>query len=137
MKRTVMAFLWALALATAATDACNEVTFSNTAPLRLDVKSLHEPKAEPVPLEGAQLCQTNTVNCDLADETGEATIELPIGEETSFTVVAEGHVPYLVPVVLFGPHGQEDDFIMRTLAYVEADFGRIETDYPMVGTGPS
>lgn len=134
MRRMVSAFLWVLGFQIAATSGCNEVTFSNTAPLTLSVRSLDEPGGDVVLLEGAQLCQTKTAKCDDTNETGVATIELPIGEETSFTLEAKDHVSYLVPVIV-SHGGQRDTFDMRTRNYAEADFGRLMTNYPMVGTG--
>ncbi|MBW2510076.1 MAG: hypothetical protein JRE81_15710 [Deltaproteobacteria bacterium] len=109
------------------------MTDPDTAPLRLIVKSIDEPLAEGGLLEGAEICQTdNTANCERTDETGEVIIELPIGE-TSFTMEANGHVPYLVPVMM--PHLHDFDLVMRTDGYLEAEFAHLMSDYPMVGTG--
>ena len=132
MRRVVSRFLWVLALQAVATGGCNEVTVSDTAPLKLDILSLDEPSGDPVPLKGARLCQTDTTNCDTTNETGAATIQLPINEETSFTLVAENHVSNLVAVVM---PVAENDLLMRTNNYMEAQFGRLMIDDPMVDTG--
>lgn len=134
MTRVVARFLWVLAFEATAIGGCNEVTSSNTAPLTLYVFSVNEFMGELVPLEGAHLCQTNTDNCDPSDETGEATIELPIDEDTSFTVVADGHVSALVPVIMPTPFDKEE-LTLRTNDLMEGRLGRLMVDYPMVDTG--
>jgi hypothetical protein len=113
---------------------CTEVTDPTTAPLILNVLSMNEPLVWGGPIEGAQLCQTETANCDRTSPTGRARIELPIGEETSFTLVADGHQSSLVPVVM-PASGMQDDFPVRTDKYMEAQLERVMADYPMTDTG--
>jgi hypothetical protein len=133
MRPVVSPFLWILVFQAATTGGCNEVKVSDTEPLTLIVKSADEPLAEGVLLEGAELCQTdNRANCARTNETGEVTIELPIGE-TSFTMEADGHVSYVVPVVM--PHLKDYDIVMLTDDYMKAMLTNLMIDYPMVGTG--
>ncbi|MFZ1866230.1 MAG: hypothetical protein WAU39_18560 [Polyangiales bacterium] len=48
------------------------------------------------PLEGAELCETDTTNCDTTDADGLASIMLPANQEVSYTVTKEGYGSYLV-----------------------------------------
>jgi len=85
---------------------------------------------------GAQLCETDTRNCAPSNEDGRASIPLPIAEETSVTLVKDGHASYLFPVFL-RPFGDNWDgpFDMATDGYMVAQFDRVDSRYPMLGTG--
>ena len=54
------------------------------------------------PLEGVELCETDTTNCATTDPNGVAQIELPANQEISFTLEKEGYVPLLVGDVTDG-----------------------------------
>jgi hypothetical protein len=49
------------------------------------------------PLEGVELCETDTTNCATTDVDGLASIMLPANQEVSLTLEKEGYVPYLIP----------------------------------------
>jgi hypothetical protein len=51
-------------------------------------------------LEGAEVCELCTTNCELTDAQGMVTLQLPIGQETGYTVVKEGYASTLVPLVI-------------------------------------
>ncbi|MBW2586189.1 MAG: hypothetical protein JRD92_04495 [Deltaproteobacteria bacterium] len=54
------------------------------------------------PLEGVEVCETDTSNCATTDAEGETILMLPANQETSYTVEKEGWVPYLIAGVLTG-----------------------------------
>jgi hypothetical protein len=84
-------------------------------------------------LEGAQLCQTATINCALSDSRGRVTIHLPIGEESSFTLEMEGYASYLVPIVLTAEVAEE--FGMASDRLMVARHEGATCQYPMIETG--
>jgi hypothetical protein len=96
-----------------------------------------DPEAErQLPLEDVQLCQTDTTNCALSKGDGQVRIELPIGEETSYTLKKDGYASYLVPVVIPSDEGYQDVFSMATDEEMKAQFSRLGSFYPMLlGTG--
>lgn len=50
------------------------------------------------PLEGVEVCEVGAPeSCVTTNAEGKAVLMLPAGEETSYTVEIEGHVPYLIP----------------------------------------
>ena len=49
-----------------------------------------------LPLDGVEVCETDTTNCATTDANGAAQIELPANQETSYTFEKEGYGPYLV-----------------------------------------
>ena len=48
------------------------------------------------PLEGVEVCETDTDNCAVTNKSGTATIDLPANQEISYTFEKEGYGPYLV-----------------------------------------
>jgi hypothetical protein len=52
------------------------------------------------PLEGVEVCELCTTNCELTDADGWADLQLPVGQETGYTVVKEGYASTLVPLVM-------------------------------------
>ena len=114
---------------------CTEVTAPTTAPLTLFVTSVDVPLGEQVALGGAQLCQTDTANCAPSRPDGQASIKLPIGEETSVTLEKDEHASYLVPVLIPSAEGVNNPFEMFTDEHMVVQFDRVMSDYPMRGTG--
>ena len=45
------------------------------------------------PLEGVELCETDTTNCAMTDADGLASLMLPTDQEVSYTLSKEGYVP--------------------------------------------
>lgn len=122
-------------LALVALLGCNEVTAPTTAPLVLSVTSVDAPLGEQVPLEGAQLCETDTANCAPSRADGRVSIKLPIGEETTITLEKDLHASYLVPVAIPSDQGFANPFEMYTDEHMVPQFERVMSDYPMRGTG--
>jgi hypothetical protein len=114
---------------------CTEVTAPTTAPLILSVTSVDAPLGEQVPLGGAQLCETDTVNCAPSRADGRVSIELPIGEETTITLEKDLYASYLVPVVIPSDQGVDNPFEMYTDEHMVLQFDRVMSDYPMRGAG--
>ena len=115
-------FLPVVALLALPIQGCTEVTTPTTAPFALTVFSVDEAGGARVILVGAQLCETGTRNCAPSNEDGRASIPLPIAEETSVTLVKDGHASYLFPVFL-RPFGDNWDgpFDMATDGYIWLD----------------
>lgn len=59
----------------------------------VEVRSFTGPRPA---FEGAELCETDTTNCDTTEATGMAMIEVSPDEEISYTVSADGFLPYLL-----------------------------------------
>lgn len=114
---------------------CSEVTRSGSAPLTLIVQGKDTEEGELVVLEGAELCDTNTGNCALSDARGWVTIILPIGEESSCTVVKEGYASYLIAYVMQASGHQGGRFEMATHRLMVARHEGAGAPYPMIGTG--
>ncbi|MFW2387900.1 MAG: hypothetical protein ACN4G0_06170 [Polyangiales bacterium] len=55
------------------------------------------------PLEGVEVCETDTETCATTDADGIAEIEVTANTEVTYTLTKEGYLPYLVPVVPVGP----------------------------------
>jgi hypothetical protein len=46
-------------------------------------------------LEGVEVCENNTTNCDRTNADGQATLQLPINEEVSYTLTKDAYTPTL------------------------------------------
>jgi hypothetical protein len=98
--RLVAKLLWVLTLLLPIAG-CNDVGVPpETATLELFV-AIGGTDSEPN--EGVSLCQTETENCDLSDERGRATIQLPPDEEISYTLEKDGSEKQLRADVASGP----------------------------------
>lgn len=136
MRPATSALLAATLLQATAVGGCNDVSPSEVGPLTLSVSSKSEPLGgKSVPLEDARFCETGTPNCDWTDADGRAVIELQVGEQTSFTLVADRHMSHLVPFVMPSVVGYSDVQVMSTDDYMVTQFERLTTAYPMRGTG--
>lgn len=87
-----------------------------------------------VPAEGVRICETDTTNCNLTDEDGIAAIQVPANEEVSYTQEKEGHSSHLRADVV-PPSGTEVFPRLITDAQKKEQFDRLESPYPMEGTG--
>ena len=47
------------------------------------------------PLEGVEVCETGTTNCTTSDVNGQARLSLPANREISYTLMKEGHMPWI------------------------------------------
>jgi len=127
--------LWVFALPAFLIGGCTEVTTPTTAPLTFAVAGKATEDGPLVALEGAQLCETGTANCEVSDARGEVTIDLPIGEESSYTLEREGYASYLVAYVMpaDGYHG--GTFEMAQNQLMVARHRSVNSPYPMISTG--
>jgi len=124
--RLVSRLLWVLAVFPI--GGCNEVTAPTTAPLDLTIQDGERA------LEGVQLCQTDTRNCDLSDADGHVTIDLPIGQETSYTYEREGYDSRLIPYVM--PESGVSMFWIMTEDVFLADlYEGVDSPYPRIDRG--
>jgi hypothetical protein len=83
------------------------------------------------PLEGVELCETDTDNCDTTDGNGEATIPLPLNQEISYTLSKDGFAPYLIADVLTA--GRATSFPMLSDQLAEELSDIMMTPYPWMG----
>jgi hypothetical protein len=85
------------------------------------------------PVEGLQLCETDTANCAMTDADGAAAIELPVDREISYTMEKEGFIKHLRADVLAG-----DEFLptpVTTDAQAAPQYELVMSPYPIQGTG--
>jgi len=96
--------LWVFALVLAAAG-CNEVTdpSSVAAIMRVveyqgednDVPPIETNNPGLPALEGVEVCENNTTNCDRTNADGQATLQLPIQQEVSYTLTKNGYASNL------------------------------------------
>ena len=87
-----------------------------------------------VPLEDAEICETDTDNCVMTDADGAATLQAPVNRETSVTIAKEGYQAEILAAVL----SEEPPVYTNGLGTVERlEFlhGLVGSPYPMEGTG--
>jgi hypothetical protein len=127
--------MWVFALWVFPIVGCTEVTGPTTAPFTLIVRSF-DPQGTPILLQGAELCETdNTSNCETTDAVGRAVIQLPFDQEVSFTVTKEGYASDLIAVVI-PPDGWSNQLLtLHLVQWAEDQHARVESPYPMEGTG--
>jgi hypothetical protein len=89
---------------------------------------------EQEPLEGVELCQNGTPNCEMTDANGTATIQAPVGREISFTLTKEEYLPLLIPDVV-PKEGLRNTPDMRSERWAGEQHGHVDSPYPMRGTG--
>jgi len=93
--RSFATLLWVFAVFFA--GGCTEVTDPGGAPVRITVIAW---PGFGVGLKDVQLCESDTANCVTTDANGDATLHLPIEEETYVTFDKEGYGSYLMPFYL-------------------------------------
>ena len=113
---------------------CNEVTTPTTAPLHLTVVSWEPPPHEQMPLEGVTVCQLDADNCEVTNARGEATLILPVDQETGFTKEKEGYGSWLIATVISAP-GESVGTLMPTAQHLADMHNGVGSPYPMRGTG--
>jgi hypothetical protein len=86
------------------------------------------------PEEGVEICETDTTNCVLTDANGNAGLELPVGQETSYTLVKEGFASFL-DLLIVPANGITIITSVAPNQRVEEMYGLVMSPYPMEGTG--
>lgn len=86
------------------------------------------------PLEGVEVCQSDTTNCVLSDDNGEAPLELLPEQEIFLTASKEGYLS-LLEVVVPGSVYENPVFIMLSDEDAARDFQALMSPYPQMGTG--
>jgi hypothetical protein len=92
------------------------------------------PPATQEPLEGVEICQTDTDNCVSTNANGNAVIQLPYEKEVSFTLDREGYGSYLDSYVL-PAQGAAEVYAMATVERFADQYALIDSPYPEQGTG--
>ncbi len=120
--------LLVLALSVFSVLGCDS-SAASTAPLTVIVAGWDADAEARVTLEGAQICQTGAVSCAVTNEDGAATLNLPVDEEISYTLVKEGYASYLfADIVPTGGH--ELEFLMLTDELLASQYERLMSSYP-------
>ena len=130
--RLLARLLCVLALPMSPLGGCNEVVGPpNTAPVAITVVTWPDAAR---PLEGVELCQTDTGNCVLTDADGQATLQLPFDVETSFTRTKKDFASYVLPAVI---PASGTAYFLPTIneERLATQLGKIDSQYPMRGTG--
>ena len=83
------------------------------------------------PLEGVELCESDTTTCATTDADGRAEIEVTANAEITYTLTKEGYLPYLVPVLPTGPMSSTWPMLSEQLGEDFADIMMIS--FPWVG----
>lgn len=87
------------------------------------------------PLEGAELCETDTTNCVVTDENGEATLNLQPNEQVSFSVTKDGYEPKLkVDETDDDFHSSQGVNLSRN-ELAAAKYESVMSEYPPTGVG--
>ena len=147
--RYVFGFLCAIALGVVPLVGCNDTAGdggsggsagtggaggANTATVTILASGFEVPQGSTGPLEGVQICETGTTNCVMTDADGIGELELPVDQESSFTLDKEGYGSYLASVVI----PAEGAIVARGMApdaRLEDMYGRVMSPYPPEGTG--
>jgi hypothetical protein len=135
--RYVLGFVCVLALGLALMAGCSEENgeggSGGTATLSiLVVERLSEGGIQP--LQGLQLCETDTANCATTDVGGNAALDLPVGREISYTMEKDGYLKALRADVLTA----DGSFVPTPVAtneQIKFQYDRVMSPYPMEGTG--
>jgi len=87
------------------------------------------------PLEGAEACETDTTNCVVTDENGEATLNLQPNEEVSFSVTKDGYEPKLKVDETDEDFHSSQGVNLERDELVEARYESVMSEYPPTGVG--
>lgn len=126
--RLVTKLLWALLIV-----ACSEVTSGTTAPITITIGT-GPPRNSRVPLEGVGVCEMDTTNCAVTDVQGVTTLELPLNQETVYTLDKQGYASWLEATVISADQTALAAN-MPTAQDVADDHARVMSPYPMRDTG--
>jgi len=105
--------------------------------MTLTIRGTVVPGEPEVPLEGVQLCEGDgdtDDNCDFSDANGVVTIDVPFGQEISYTLRKETWASYLHTRIV-PESGVDGSPGMFPDAWLAEQFGRIGSDYPERGRG--
>jgi len=127
--RSVAGVVWVFAVGGLPIVGCNDVF---TPP---DSVSATTVDANGFPIEGVEICETDTNNCELTNDNGKATLKLPVEQEVSWEVTKEGYERILISDVTDRNFVSSWEWTLfgdaATVEYMEA----LNAPYPMVGTG--
>ena len=87
------------------------------------------------PLEGVELCETDTTNCATTGMDGTASITLPAFQEFSFTLSKDGYAPYLAGDVSDVPVINTGSYPMLSDALMQQESERLMFEWPSDSTG--
>jgi len=121
---------WVFALLAFPIGGCTQVTAPSGAPVEVTITGWPGLR---VPLEGVELCETGTSNCQTTNANGEAKLWLPVGE-TSFTKTKDDYGSYLVPLVV-PVEGLRHASRMGTEEVLETLHEDVMSPYPMGDVG--
>jgi len=114
---------------------CAEVKPPETAPLTVTVKSFDPESSNQELLEGVEVCELDdTTNCRVTNANGEATLVLPLGQDTGYTMDKEGYARWLHPIRM-EPDGHQGVFELVSAQRLADQHARLASPYPMRGTG--
>jgi hypothetical protein len=92
------------------------------------------PTPLPPPLEGVEVCEADTTNCDVTDTTGFATLWLPRGEVV-LTLNKDGYSPLLGSEVVPPHSGLYTSFPPDSVERVSEQMALVGSPYPDESTG--
>ena len=104
-----------------------------TASVRFFIQT-YEPGEPREGLGGVEICVTGTSNCEVTTATGNATLEMPVDEEVSYTMEKEGYASYLDSAVIPAT-GLDIAVGMATVQRLEDMHALVMSPYPPEGTG--
>ena len=126
--------LCVVALLGCSTVGCSDGGTLGTAPLVATVSSWDQVAEVRVPLGGAQLCETNTTNCTVTYASGLGVIQVPVGQEISYTLEKEGYASYVYADVV-PSDGSQPTFVMLTDELLAKQHARLMSPYPLEDKG--
>ena len=87
------------------------------------------------PLEGVEVCQTDTTNCTTSDVNGQVLLSLPANQEISYTLTKDGHMGWMAGDVTDERFGAEGGprLPMFTNEQIEAFAEANAIPYPLTG----
>jgi len=140
-RRVVMRLflkLWILALLASPIVGCNELTNTKA---YLFIATEFDADGE-LPLEGVEVCEIGTTNCKVTDASGEATLELPVDEEVSFTAQKDEYESRLWADVTDARFGERQGTVLpaRRISLTSNEraakgYQDLGSQYPMTGVG--
>jgi hypothetical protein len=126
--------LSALALLGVSAVGCSDGGALGTAPIVATVSSWDQGAEARVPLGGVQLCETNTTNCTVTYTSGLGVIQVPVGQEISYTLEKEGYASYLYADIV-PQDGSQPTFVMLTDELLAKQHARVMSLYPLEDKG--
>lgn len=94
-----------------------------------------EPGTTDTPIEGAEVCVSDTTNCATSDAGGMVTMEVPANAEIVFEVTANGYAPTLTPQTTTDENVTTQLSPLLADSVVELLAGILATPYPFDETG--